>query len=327
MIRVTDGGLATTVQDTGRQGYYHIGMPPSGAMDEYAARIANLLVGNAEDAAVLEMTYQGPTLEFTDDVPIAITGATMEPTLAGEDIAMWTTHTTNAGDELSFSFPRNGARAYLAVGGGIDVPKYMESRSTYTLVSLGGYEGRALEAGDKLPIGESTVDASVIAGRFIDDDHMPSYDPEIPIRIVMGLCDYRLTDDGREALLGSEWSVSPEADRVGYRLEGPDIEFEPREQPFGAGTDPSNVVDLGYPVGSIQVPEQPIVLMRDAVTGGGYVTVSTVISVDRSRLAQRQTHDSVFFTDVTVEEAHAARQKQQKDLEAVRSSLSASNPG
>ncbi|RBI60346.1 allophanate hydrolase [halophilic archaeon] len=321
MIEVQDGGLSTTVQDLGRYGHYHIGMPPSGAMDQFAGRVANMLVGNGEDAAVLEMTYQGPTLEFSEETVIAIAGAHMSATLDGEDLSLWTAHTVNAGSELSFDFATEGARTYLAVAGGIDVPTYMDSRSTYTLVSLGGYEGRALEAGDTLPIGETEIDPTTVDGQSVPDDQQPTYDPSEPIRVVIGLCDYRLTDDGRRALLDSEWTVSSEADRVGYRLEGPDIEFEPREQPFGAGTDPSNVVDLGYPVGSIQVPEQPIILMRDAVTGGGYVTVGTVISVDRNRLAQRPTNQSVYFEEVSVEEAHEARHAHEERLDAIRSSL------
>ena len=321
MIEVTDGGLSTTVQDLGRRGHYHIGMPPSGTMDQFAGRAANVLVGNDDDAAVLEMTYQGATLEFTEDAVVAITGASMGATLDGEDLSLWTAHAVDAGSELSLAFAEDGARTYLAVAGGIDVPEYMGSRSTYTLVSLGGHEGRALEAGDRLPVGASSVDSTAVDGRSVPDDRRPTYDSSEPIRVVTGLCDYRLTDDGRSALLDSEWTVSAEADRVGYRLEGPDIEFETREQPFGAGTNPSNVVDLGYPVGSIQVPEQPIVLMRDAVTGGGYVTVGTVISVDRNRLAQRQTNQSVHFEDVSVEEAHEARHAHEERLDAIRSSL------
>lgn len=321
MIDVKDGGLSTTIQDLGRYGHYHIGMPPSGAMDQFAGRVANLLVGNDEDSAVIEMTYQGTTLEFSEETVVAITGATMPATLDGEDLAPWTAHTVDAGSELSFGFAEDGARTYLAVAGGIDVPTYMGSRSTYTLVSLGGHEGRALEAGDELPVGDQDLDPISVDGRTVAEDHRPKYDPTEPIRVVTGLCDYRLTDDGRRALLNSEWTVSSEADRVGYRLEGPDIEFEPREQPFGAGPDPSNVVDLGYPVGSIQVPEQPIVLMRDAVTGGGYVTVGTVISIDRNRLAQRPTNQSVYFEDVSVEEAHDARHAHQERLDAIRDSL------
>lgn len=320
-IEVLDGGLSTTVQDGGRYGNYHIGMPPSGAMDEFAHAVANALVGNGEDRATLEMTYKGGEFEFGEDAVVAVTGADMSPTLDGEAIPTWEAVAVGAGETLSFEFATDGARAYLAVAGGIDVEPVMESRSTYTLIGIGGYEGRALEAGDALAVGDAGGEREPLVGTAVDGARVPSYADEDTIRVVMGLCDYRLTDAGREAFLGTEWKVSPEADRVGYRLKGPEIEFEEREQPFGAGTDPSNVVDLGYPVGSIQVPEQPIVLMRDAVTGGGYATVGTVISPDRGLLAQRQTHKTVSFEDVSVEEALDARAERKRTLAEIRSGI------
>ncbi|WP_228546211.1 5-oxoprolinase subunit C family protein [Halegenticoccus tardaugens] len=321
MITVREPGVLTTVQDTGRFGHYHIGMPPSGAMDGYAHAAANYLVGNDADRAALEMTYQGCTLEFGDDAVIALAGAEMSPTINDEPVATWETHAVEAGDVLATQFATNGARTYLAVAGGIDVDPLMGSRSTYTLIGLGGYEGRALEAGDELAVGEPKGESEALVGSAVDPERVPDYASESRIRIVLGLCDYRLTEESKAELCDAEWTVTPEADRVGYRLEGPDLDFVPREQPFGAGTDPSNVVDLGYPVGSIQVPQQPIVLMRDAVTGGGYATVGTVVSADRGLLAQRPTHQSVYFDAVTVDEALDARAERREALDAIRSSL------
>lgn len=320
MIEIEEGGIATTIQDLGRTGHYHIGMPPSGAMDRYAHTVANYLVGNDADAATVEMTYQGITATFREDAVIAITGADMSPSVNGDPIETWQTVAVEAGDELDLSFATEGARAYLAVAGGIDVPEVMGSGSTYTLVGIGGHEGRALEAGDELSIGDSN-DGDELVGTRLGDEYVPAYADEETVRIVLGLTDYRLTEAAKETLCNAEWTVSSEADRVGYRLEGPDLEFEEREQPFGAGTDPSNVVDLGYPIGSIQVPNQPIVLMQDAVTGGGYATVGTVISADRGLLAQRQTHDSVYFEAVDVDDAHAAREERNERLEAVRAAI------
>ncbi|TYT60401.1 5-oxoprolinase subunit C family protein [Natrialba swarupiae] len=318
MIRITDGGIASTVQDLGRFGNYHIGMPPSGAMDEYAHTVANYLVGNDEDAATIEMTYQGVTATFDEDAVVAITGADMSPTHNGDPIDTWTTVAVEAGDELELSFATEGARAYLAVAGGIDVPEVMGSRSTYTLVGIGGQDGRTLEDGDELAIGERTEDRRDLVGETVGDEYVPEYATEDTVRVILGLTDYRLTEESKADLCEAEWTVSPEADRVGYRLDGPDIEFEERDQPFGAGTDPSNVVDLGYPVGSIQVPQKPIVLMQDAVTGGGYATVGTVISVDRGRLAQRQTHKSVYFEPVEIDDALTARQERHDRLSEIR---------
>ncbi|WP_255191807.1 biotin-dependent carboxyltransferase family protein [Natronobeatus ordinarius] len=322
-LHVRDGGLVTTVQDTGRHGHYHIGMPPSGAMDDFAHRVANALVGNDAEAATLEMTYQGAALEFEADAVFAVTGADMEPTLEGEPVPTWTAVEAEAGDVLEFGFAGEGVRAYLAVAGGIDVEPVMGSRSTYTLIGIGGYEGRALEAGDVLTIGEAEGDADDLVGQSVADDHLPDYS-RTDIRVVMGLCDYRLTDEGREAFLTADWKVSDEADRVGYRFEGPDITdmFEEREQPFGAGPDVTNVVDLGYPVGSIQMAGQPIVLMRDAVTGGGYATVGTVISTDRDALAQCRTYDTVSLVPVDVEEALEARRERDERLAEIDASLS-----
>jgi biotin-dependent carboxylase-like uncharacterized protein len=323
MIEIHDSGLSTTVQDTGRFGHYHIGFPPSGAMDQFAHKVANYLVGNDVAAATLEMTYQGCDVAFDEDAVVAVTGADMSPTVNGEPAPTWAAFHVEADDELSFEFATEGTRSYLAIAGGFDVPLIMDSRSTYTLIGIGGYDGRQLENGDTLTIGEAS-DRTDMIGAEVAEEHIPNYGDEEAIRVVMGLCDYRLTDEGEEEFLAAEWTVSDEADRVGYRFNGPDIEsmFEEREQPFGAGTDPSNVVDLGYPIGSIQMAGQPIVVMRDAVTGGGYATVGTVISPDRSRLAQRQTHNSVQFQSIEVEEALELRSEQEATLDEIQASLS-----
>jgi allophanate hydrolase subunit 2 len=197
----------------------------------------------------------------------------------------------------------------------------MGSSSTYTLIGLGGFEGRQLEEGDELRLADGEYEPDRI-GAAVSEEHIPDYSRD-SVRVVMGLCDYRLTDEGRERFLEAEWKVSDEADRVGYRFEGPDITgmFEEREQPFGAGTDITNVVDLGYPVGSIQMAGQPIVLMRDAVTGGGYATVGTLISPDRSMLSQCPTHSSVSFESVDVDEAVAVRREQDETLETIYQQL------
>lgn len=321
MIEIEDGGLSSTVQDDGRTGHYHIGMPPSGAMDSYAHAIANYLVGNDREKATVEMTYQGITATFTDDAVIAITGADMAPTINDEPIGMWETNAVEAGDELDMGFATDGARAYLAVAGGVDVPAVMGSRATYTLIGIGGHEGRALAEGDELPIGGPAAGSDDLVGTTVPEEYVPEYADDETVRVVLGLTDYRLTEESREDLCSAEWTVSTEADRVGYRLEGPDIDFVEREQPFGAGPDPSNVVDLGYPVGSIQIPQNPIVVMQDAVTGGGYATVGTVISPDRGWLAQRQTHDSVYFESIDLDEALAARETKTDRLASIREGI------
>lgn len=321
MIEVREPGLMTTVQDTGRYGQYHIGMPPSGAMDQFAHKIANYLVGNNEDAPTLEMTYQGAELAFDETTLIAVTGADMSPTLDDEPIPTWTAVEVEAGQTLSFKFSQEGVRSYLSVAGGFDVPEIMDSSSTYTLIGLGGFEGRQLQTGDELHCGDETYEEDRI-GSTAPNAHRPDYSQN-DIRVIMGLCDYRLTDEGRKRFLNTEWKVSNEADRVGYRFEGPDITdmFEEREQPFGAGTDVTNVVDLGYPIGSIQMAGQPIVLMRDAVTGGGYATVGTLVSPDRSMLSQCRTHSGVTFESIGIDEALEIREERDDSLESLREKL------
>jgi biotin-dependent carboxylase-like uncharacterized protein len=322
-IRVRQPGLLTTVQDTGRFGEYAIGMPPSGAMDVFSYQVGNYLVGNEDGAAGLEMTYLGPELEFTESAVIAITGAEMPPKINGEEAPTWEVIAVEAGDVLSFDYLKSGARSYLAVAGGIDVPIFMHSRATYTLIGLGGLEGRALQEGDELEVGEGE-DRSDRVGMAVDEDHVPAYSKETELRVIIGLASYRLTEESMEEFLNTTWTVTPDADRVGYRYKGGELKFVEREQPAGAGADPANVVDFGYPIGSIQVPGgvEPIVLMNDAVTGGGYATIGTVVSADRDRLAQTKTNDKTRFRSVDLEEALEAREERRQQMVQIKQALS-----
>jgi biotin-dependent carboxylase-like uncharacterized protein len=322
-IRVRQPGLLSTVQDAGRFGEYALGMPPSGAMDLFSYQVGNYLVGNQEGAAGLEITYFGPELEFTGAAIIALTGAKMPPKINGEEAPMWEALGVGEGDVLSFEYLKSGARCYLAVGGGIEVPLFMHSRSTYTLIGLGGHEGRALQEGDELKVGE-TGDRPDQVGRRVDEEHIPTYSSETELRVIIGLASYRITEESMEEFLSTTWTVTPDADRVGYRYRGGELKFVEREQPAGAGSDPANVVDFGYPIGSIQVPGgvEPIVLMNDAVTGGGYATIGTVISADRDRLAQTKTNDKTRFRSVDLEEALEARRERRQQMEEVRQALS-----
>ncbi|OMP66235.1 5-oxoprolinase subunit C family protein [Domibacillus epiphyticus] len=315
MIKVKNPGLQTTVQDYGRIGFYEVGMPPSGAMDKYSYTASNLLVGNDENAAVLEVTYLGPVLEFQQDAVIAITGGEIPPKINGEPVSMWETLSIKAGDELSFDFVKGGARVYLAVAGGIDVPQIMDSRSTYTLCGIGGLEGRALQAGDVLQVGTDHHHV-VKSGTRILEELIPVFSKRHEIRVVIGLCSYRLTEESKERFFSIDWTVTPEANRVGYRFKGERLNFVEREQPFGAGSNPSNVVDLGYPIGSIQVPDgiEPIALLNDAVTGGGYATVCTIISTDLNKMAQIKTNEKVRFIPVAIEEALQARKEHKQKI-------------
>ncbi|MFN3937188.1 MAG: biotin-dependent carboxyltransferase family protein [Gemmobacter sp.] len=319
-VKVIAPGLSTTVQDLGRPGYYHLGIPLSGGMDRFALRAANMLVGNDEGAAVLEAVFMGPELEFTAPASVAVTGGDLPPKVNGDERPCWESFPVKAGDRLSFGFLRSGARAYIAVSGGIDVPEKLGSRSTYTLGALGGHEGRALKAGDELPVGA----AQGRSGGSVPADlrRMPGNPAEL--RMLPGLYWHRITDAAGERFFADTWKVAPEADRIGYRFRGGSpLEFVPRKQPFGAGSDPSNIVDACYPYGSIQVPggTEPIVLHRDAVSGGGYMMVGTVISADMDLIGQLQPHSPARFVKVTMDEALAARHDRAAALARVRSHL------
>ncbi len=320
-IEVMKPGLSTTVQDLGRPGYYHLGIPLSGAMDRAALRAANLLVGNDEGAAALEAVFLGPELRFNADALVAVTGADLPPKLDGQPQPGWTTFRVRAGQVLSFAFLRQGARAYVAVAGGIDVPAVLGSRSTYVLGALGGYDGRALRAGDTLPLGVPPRQAA--EGRSVPDTLRLAATPA-ELRVLPGLYWHRLTAAAQASFFADTWKVAPEADRIGYRFRGGRaLEFVPREQPFGAGSDPSNIVDSGYPYGSVQVPggTEPIVLHRDAVSGGGYFMLGTVISADMDLIGQMQPHTPTRFVMVDMDAALAARAERAARLQRVREAL------
>lgn len=324
MLKVLDGGLQTTIQDLGRFGWYHIGMPPSGAMDQFSFRVGNLLVGNTEDAAGLEITFVGPEIEVTEDTLIAAVGGEVNLRINNVPAPLWVAHRLVKGDRISCGQVRPGARAYLCVAGGIDIPPLLRSRSTYLLGRFGGLEGRRLLAGDILPVGRPRRDIDALVGRQMESSLIPELTQEVELRIIMGLCSYRLTEESIAEFLTARWEVSTEADRVGYRLHGPPFKFRGREPPFGAGSDPSNVVDVGYPVGSIQIPggQEAILLMRDAVTGGGYATIGTVIQCDLDRVAQAAPGTRVKFRAVSIDEALRLRAEYKARLLRVAQSLS-----
>ncbi len=321
-IKVVKPGLATSVQDLGRPGYYHLGIPISGGMDRYSLRAANLLVGNDEGAAVLETAFMGPELEFSRDSIVAVTGAELPPKVDGIKKENWTSFGVKAGQTLTFDFLKSGARAYIAVSGGIDVPLALGSRSTYTLGALGGFEGRNLQAGDELPIGESSNTKKEVC--TIPVELRQAIGSEVELRVVPGLYWHRFTPQSQNQFFEDVWKVAPEADRIGYRFQkGHPLNFIDREQPFGAGSDPSNIVDSCYPYGSIQIPggTEPIVLHRDAVSGGGYCMLGTVISSDMDLIGQLQPNWSTRFVKVDLDQALKAREERNNKLGQLRNSI------
>jgi urea carboxylase len=320
-LKIIKPGLSTSVQDLGRPGYFHLGIPIGGAMDRYAMRAANMLVGNAEDAAGLEAVFMGPEIEFTQDAVVAVTGADMPMMVDGKAVDGWTSFAVRAGQVLSFGFLKTGARIYIAVAGGIDTPPALGSRSTYPIGALGGVDGRAIQAGDVLPVGKGTGKA----GRSVSADLRRGPANPAQLRVLPGLYWHRLTEAAQEAFFADTWMVAPEADRMGYRFKGGRaLEFVDRKQPFGAGADPSNIVDGCYSYGSIQVPggTEPIVLHRDAVSGGGYFTLGAIISADMDLIGQLQPNTQVNFVKVDMEQALAARHDRKAGLQKIRDALS-----
>lgn len=317
-IKVLHQGLATSVQDLGRPGYFHLGIPLGGAMDRLALKAANLLVGNDEGAAGLEAVFIGPKLEFTEDAMVAVTGADMPIKVDGEEKPGWTAFKVKAGQVLTFDFLKTGARIYIAVSGGIDVPLALGSRSTYAIGALGGFKGRPIAAGDELPVG--------IAGKAVEGKSIPENlrrRPGLPaeLRVLPGLYWHRLTDEAGRNFFEDTWKVAPEADRMGYRFRGGrKLDFVDRIPPFGAGSDPSNIVDACYPYGSIQVPggTEPIILHRDAVSGGGYFMLGTVISADMDLIGQLQPHTPSRFVKVDMETALTARKDRAALVDQIR---------
>ncbi len=304
-IEIMETGLATSIQDQGRVGYYNVGIPPSGALDLVSAAAANVLVGNDPSAAVIESAYMGPKLRFTEPSIVAVTGAQIPVLVNDQEMPLWESFAVQAGDVLSFGILQGGARMYISISGGIDVPAVLGSRSLYALGAFGGFQGRALQSGDVLPVGVGNGRPGVVIPMSL----RPEFSREADVRMVLGLYDYRLTKNGLSALLDQPWKLTTVADRIGFRYNGGALEWVERIQPFGAGSDPSNITDAGYPVGSIQVPGgvEPIILHRDAVSGGGYAMVGTVISADMDLVAQCAPGAQTRFRPVTLDEALEAR--------------------
>ena len=321
-LNVIKPGLLTTIQDLGRPGYFHLGIPMGGAMDRMALRSANLLVGNDEGAAGLEAVFMGPELLFTRDSVVAVTGADLPIFIDDVEQPGWTALEIKAGQRLGFGFLKVGARAYIAISGGIDTPPALGSRSTYAIGALGGVNGRAIAAGDEIPLGQPSGKAK--PGASVPSTLRRKLGSPTELRALPGLYWHRITEAAQRGFFADEWKVAPEADRMGYRFRGgKPLEFVPREPPFGAGSDPSNIVDGCYPYGSIQVPggTEPIVLHRDAVSGGGYFMLGTVIAADMDRIGQLQPHMPVKFVEVDMETALQARSDVHAMMDRIRAAL------
>lgn len=295
-INILNQGLLTLIQDTGRYGYQQFGVPVSGVMDSFAHRIGNILVDNDETEAVLEVTMMGPQIVFQSDEVIAITGGDLSPMINGTAAQMWKSIHVKEGDRLSFGGMKKGCRSYIAFAGGIDVPEIMGSKSTYMKAKIGGFEGRPLKTGDVLNIGVPKKDYYQVKDRVVPSKYIPQYDNTSEVRVVLGPQDECFTQKGIETFLGSEYTVTNECDRMGFRLDGNEIEH----------VDGGDIISDGIAFGAIQIPGhgKPIIMMADRQTTGGYTKIANVISIDLFKIAQSKPGDKIIFKIVTIEEAH-----------------------
>ncbi len=304
---VLSPGGYTTVQDMGRFGYQEMGIPVTGALDSFAPFVANLLVGNPETSAVLEITVIGPVLEALAPVDIAVTGADMGVTVNDRPVLEWQSIRLEKGDVLSIHQVKQGCRAYLAVNGGIDVPKVMGSYSTYTGGKFGGFNGRMLDKGDVLKSGAGKL---LDKTRFIPEKMIPDYLSDKIIRAIPGPQN-DFFDETLALFFGSPFLVTPKANRMGYRLQGTAIQIK---EGF-----PKSIVSESSMPGSIQIPAdgQPIILLVEQ-TVGGYVKIATIISSDLPKVAQSIPGDTLQFKKTDLKTAHTLYNKKQDEIKQIK---------
>lgn len=311
MFEVIVPGLETSIQDyPGRIGFWNQGFPPSGPMDSWSFRLANLLVGNDAGAAGLEVQYMGPTLKFQRDGVIAITGADMQPKLDGQPAPLWESIAVKAGQTLALTSSKVGVRSYIAIAGGVDTPPWLGSRSTFHKAGVGGMQGRALQKGQVVPVakGKGTP------GRKAKLECRPTFatDKIWTIEVVAGPNDDWVDEAGHKRFLSTDWKLSSKSDRTGFRLEGPQWTFTEKAHKKAPenGAEPSNIIDQGYPLGAINLAGQtPIILVNDGPSMGGFINPYTVPSAAFWKLGQSKPGDLYRFKSISVDEAQALRKK------------------
>ena len=312
MVQVIKKGLETSVQDyPGRIGTLNLGFPPSGPMDSWSFRLANVLVENEPGAAALECQFMGPTLKFNSDRIIAITGANMSPKINGTPVPLWESLEVKKDQVLEMSFATVGARSYIAFSGGINTTPWLGSRSTFHKAGVGGIEGKAIQEGQIIPLNKSKS----VAGRKIKKNSIPvmSTNKKWSVEVVKGPNDDWVDEKGHKMFLNSDWKLQSKSDRTGYRLDGPNWTFTEKATHKGLehGTFPSNIIDQGYPVGAINLAGQtPIILVNDGPSMGGFIVPYTVPSASFWKLGQAKPGDSFNFVEISVEKAQTLRAEQ-----------------
>lgn len=324
-LLIHEPGMLTTIQDMGRIGSQKYGVIASGSMDTWASRMANLLVENSETEAVLEMTFLGPKIEFTENTLIAVTGGNMNPNMDGRPFPMNRPVYLRKRAILEFGFAAEGCRTYLAVQGGLNVPFVMGSKSTYLRAQLGGYQGRSLKAGDKLPLSpakptvlssfaEKNLTESFWAPAWsIGKTRLPQNGETIEIRVTPGPQIDWFTSEAIEKFLSTPFEITQESDRMGYRLSGSILEKSRTEDMISEA--------IGF--GSIQVPPDgnPILLLADRQTTGGYPKIAQIIQSDLPLIAQLSPGFSITFRMISFNEAESSIVMKEMDLEKEKVAL------
>ena len=309
-LKVLTSGGYTTVQDAGRFQFQHMGVPVSGALDAFSFSIANLLVGNPENTAALELTVMGVSLEIRKEMDMALTGAEMGISINDTPVPSWQSHRVRPGDRIVMGQVQSGCRAYLAFGGGIHVPEVMGSCSTYAGGRIGGFHGRPLQTGDILAVRDAPL---ATKQRTLPPNAVPAYPSRVVVRAVPGPQDHYF-DTGLSVLFRSEYMVTPKADRMGYRLQGDAISIKDGM--------PGSITSEPAMPGSIQIPPdgQPIILLVEQ-TVGGYAKIATIISSDLPAIAQTTPGDTIQFESVAIATAHQVFQEAQNRFAAIKKSL------
>lgn len=312
MFKVIKKGLETSVQDyPGRMGYLNQGFPPSGPMDSWSFRLSNLLVGNSESSAALECQFMGPTLGFEKDCIISICGADMQPKLDGKPIPLWQSIKIKQGQVLELSYCLAGARTYISVDGGIDTEPWLGSKSTFHKAGVGGVEGRAIQEGQLIKVG----DGNGQEGKQVKNNCKPNIqsDGNWEIEVVRGPNDDWLDEKGYKTFQNANWKMQARSDRTGLRLDGPTLTFNEKATNKSPehGYEPSNIIDQGYPIGGINLAGQtPIILVNDGPSMGGFIVPYTVPSAAFWKLGQAKPGDILKFKEITVEQAQEMRRAQ-----------------
>ncbi|PLT30757.1 biotin-dependent carboxyltransferase family protein [Peribacillus deserti] len=328
MIRIMKPGLLTSIQDLGRYGYQKYGVISSGVMDQLAHRIANLLVGNSENEATLELTLIGPALRFERDTLISICGADLSPAIDGIPVQLWKTIYIKSGSLLTFGRNQSGCRAYIAAAGGFSVPDVMGSKSTYLRAGIGGFEGRSLNTGDEVLFGmQSSLSAKMMDYLRKQQTDQPFsqldwsvssglisfYKSNTKIRIIKGRQFDWFTKDSQKAFFSVPFQVTPQSDRMGYRLNGSKLEVENKAE----------MISEAVSFGTVQVPSNgsPIVLMADRQTTGGYPKIGQVPAVDLPLLAQAKPGDSLAFEEIPLEAAQNLYLKREQEIQHLKQGI------